>query len=275
MRKVRVVLLLSVLTLSFHAKANGEELPKLAVMPMIALKGLNKDAAALLTDLMATKVAALNRYEVVSSSAIEATLGIEKMKDAAGCSDVMCAAEIVGALGSDFMLSAKGGVLGTNLSLTLVLVDLQQMKEVRRASRSVKNDEDLYEGALTLALGDLFGIKPDSAHQGNSATDEKKCDLQRITKDEIAQVVKESLPQALKTCLADAKSRGEIQGPFTIELSFVVKNNGTLRDRWVGPKEIEKTGFSTCIKNHMNGWRFPTFCEGGPQPVAGIKIPIQ
>jgi len=70
--------------------------PKLAVMPLGALKGVHKDTAKMMTGIVATELAKLGRYEVLSADDVAALIGLEKLKDVAGCSDVACAADIAG-----------------------------------------------------------------------------------------------------------------------------------------------------------------------------------
>ena len=63
-------------------------------------------------------------YEVMSSADIQAIIGLERLKDLAGCeSDTSCFTELGGALGADFLIGGSVGKLGDKYNVTLSLVD--------------------------------------------------------------------------------------------------------------------------------------------------------
>jgi hypothetical protein len=108
------------------------------------------------------EVARIGIYDVVSSSEVNAVLGMERMKEAVGCDNLSCATEIGGALDAAFMIAGSIGRLGDNLSVSLSLYDVRAGRVERRAMELVRNDENLYAGAMVNAIVQLF---PDYAKQ--------------------------------------------------------------------------------------------------------------
>ena len=53
-------------------------------------------------------------------------LGLDKMKQAVGCDDVSCAAEIGGALGINYMVAGTAGKLGSRIVFSLKLIDTKK-----------------------------------------------------------------------------------------------------------------------------------------------------
>ena len=81
--RLAVTAILASLAVSVSAQAQSK--PKLAMMPLKQLRGVEADVATMLTDMMTTEAGKLNRYDVMSLAEVEALLGLEKMKEAAGC----------------------------------------------------------------------------------------------------------------------------------------------------------------------------------------------
>ena len=159
--RLAVTAILASLAVSVSAQAQSK--PKLAMMPLKQLRGVEADVATMLTDMMTTEAGKLNRYDVMSLAEVEALLGLEKMKEAAGCDGASCPAELVGALGADFMVNGSVGKLAKKLRLTLTLTDTREMKAVRRVQKAVTDDESLYEAAVVSALRELFGVPSGAA----------------------------------------------------------------------------------------------------------------
>jgi hypothetical protein len=151
--------------------------PKLAVMPLKPLEGVRKGAAEVLTGIITTQVAGLKLFsQVISADEISAVLKAEKMKDALGCSDISCAAEIAGGLGADQMIMGSVGKLGSSIVIQLTLFDNHRVAVIGRAKQSLENNENLFEPAATAALSTLLGVPTRSGSQGgeNSAPSEMK-----------------------------------------------------------------------------------------------------
>ncbi len=144
------------LALTDVGAARAAERPKLAVMPLAAVRGVEGAVARMLTTTLTTRLARAGAYQVMSADEAEALLGLEKLKDALGCEDATCAAEIGGALGSDLMLTGSVGKLGSKITVSLALFDVREVKVVARAQQSRPDDEDEYDGALQAAVDELL-----------------------------------------------------------------------------------------------------------------------
>ena len=146
--------------LSFALVAAPTEQPtektKLAVMPL-SHQRMDDDVVKILDEILLDEVAKLGQYQVIGSSDINAILGLEKMKDATGCDDVACAAEVGGALGAELLLSANVGRLGDNLVLSAKLIDITRAEVVARERSQVPQDERKYIGGITDLVAALFG----------------------------------------------------------------------------------------------------------------------
>ena len=78
----------------------------------------------LLTDLTAARLARFANLEIIAARDIEARLGLEASKQAAGCdSDASCLANLTGALDVDVVCATSAGTLGGTTVFTLQLVD--------------------------------------------------------------------------------------------------------------------------------------------------------
>jgi hypothetical protein len=94
---------------------------------------------------------------VISATEINAMVGMERMKEAIGCNDLSCAAELSGALGADYMVTGSVSVLGSSLIISLTLIDAKAQKVINRTRETFVNKEDLYMSGIITAVKKLFG----------------------------------------------------------------------------------------------------------------------
>ena len=139
----------------FTSGALAQKKKTLAVLPLTGV-GVDSRITVLLTDLLTVRVSELGTYDVLATDEINAMIGMEKVKEVAGCDNVACAAQIAGMLGVDEMVTGNVGRLGDNLNLKLTLFDAAAMKVLRRSLKTVRNDENLFEGVVLEALSELF-----------------------------------------------------------------------------------------------------------------------
>lgn len=161
------VLLSCSLVLCFAATALAQD--KLAVMPLAA-KRVDKSTVEILDALLVNAVDRVRRYKVISTQDVNAILGLDKMKDALGCSDVSCAAEIGGALGVDFLLTGSVSKLGPEVFISLTLLNTKRAEVAARAEASATNDEAVYAHAVRVAVARLLGL-PEPSGEGAGAND--------------------------------------------------------------------------------------------------------
>lgn len=147
--------------------------PRLAVWSVKALPGVAEQSTAVLPDLIAAQVAKAGRFQVLSASDVAAVLGFEKQRQALGCVESSCLAEIGGALNVQYMLSGQLGILGTRYHLTLVLVDPAKALPVARASQFCEANDDALAGAVLAAVEELGASMPTgkTAAAGESGVD--------------------------------------------------------------------------------------------------------
>ncbi len=131
----------------------------IAVLPL-QIKRLERELGALIDELLVSNVSASGCFKVISSSDINAMLGLEKLKDVSGCSDTACAAEIGGALGVDLLLSGTVGRLGDNLLVSLAVIDIAKSEVLGRLTSNIPQDENQISGYLHEAVRKLFANVP-------------------------------------------------------------------------------------------------------------------
>jgi tetratricopeptide (TPR) repeat protein len=80
------------------------------------------------------------------------------MKDAMGCDDVACAAEIGGALGAPYLVAGQLTRLGDQAVLSLRLMDTQAPAVLERATARGPASAEALATMMAAAVGDLFGV---------------------------------------------------------------------------------------------------------------------
>lgn len=153
---------------------------KLAVMPL-KNKRVPAEVVEVLDELLLTQAASAvgHKFEIVGASDINAMLGLDRMKNALGCDDVSCAAEIGGALGVDGLIAGSVSRLGSEITITLKLINIDRQRVDSRAASTVQQNEDLYRRALTEAVASLFrlpapsvGFRTESAREDGEVNQE-------------------------------------------------------------------------------------------------------
>ena len=139
-----------------HAPA--AELPGLLVMPLVVEPGLESSAKAL-DELALTLLHGLKRYRVMGPADLNALLGVEALKDAVGCDDVSCAAELGGALGAPFLVAGQLARLGDQVTISLKLMDTKAPSVLARSSQRGGARADALATSMATAVGELFGIE--------------------------------------------------------------------------------------------------------------------
>ncbi len=136
------------------------EASKIVVMPL-SPKRIDADVAAVLDDLLVVAVSKAGPYRVVGAREVNALLRAEGLKDKLGCNDVTCATEIGGALAARLIVIGSVARLGDEVHLSATLFDSEKMEAVRRAQTAVpRQREDLFDGAVSLVVAELFGLPP-------------------------------------------------------------------------------------------------------------------
>jgi hypothetical protein len=129
--------------------------PSLLVMPLRAEAEL-KSAARALDEMILSAIHDTGRYQVLGPSDLNALLGVEKMKDALGCDDVRCAAELGGALGAPFVVEGQLGRLDKEAVLSLRLMDVDKAVVLERATARGQPSGEALAKMMASAVGGLL-----------------------------------------------------------------------------------------------------------------------
>lgn len=117
-------------------------LPKLMVTGLEAERGFDPGLLRLLNDLLLTEFGRAETYDVTGGSDIDVILSASEQRRLAGCGDESCIAEIGGALGADFFSSGSIGKVGSFYLINLKIINVKEVKTLRRWSGQVDDDED-------------------------------------------------------------------------------------------------------------------------------------
>jgi hypothetical protein len=96
---------------------------KIALLPLAALGGVDKETAQLLGDALAGELRRRPGVSVLTQADVAALLGVEKTRQMLGCSESGCMAEIGGALGADRVVHGSVGRVGESLVVNLSALD--------------------------------------------------------------------------------------------------------------------------------------------------------
>ncbi len=127
----------------------------IAVLPLRG-EAIDERVLSVLDELLVVAMDERSPQRIVGHNDIRALLDHEQLKDALGCDDVTCAAEIAGALGVEHILTGHVGVLGDTLVITLHQVNTRTQSSEGRSKATVLNEEPLYPRAIDVAVERLY-----------------------------------------------------------------------------------------------------------------------
>jgi hypothetical protein len=129
---------------------------KLLVLDIRPMPDTKPSAATMLTSILLSQLDSVGGVTTTSRADIEAMLDVERQKDAIGCNDVRCAAELGGALGADAVLSGEVGQLGSRYNVSLTVIDSQKSVVLARASALMPANDDELLDAVPGLVADLI-----------------------------------------------------------------------------------------------------------------------
>ncbi|HSI04741.1 MAG TPA: hypothetical protein VLC93_09705 [Myxococcota bacterium] len=112
------------------------------VMPLKPVRGVDKATCQLLSNYMLSQMQNVKKLRTVGSSDMDAVLAADKQKQALGCNDVSCMAEMGGALGVDLVMYGELGVLGSKYNVNVSAIRTSDATVAARASLLVDKTED-------------------------------------------------------------------------------------------------------------------------------------
>ncbi len=111
--------------------------------------------AASLTPILVAEVGRRDGMSVVSQDDVRALLELEQTKQAVGCDDVSCMADMAGSLGAELLLSSTVSQVGKSIVVTLSLLDVDKARVIKR-SKGTARDKSGAQDAVTEAVLDVF-----------------------------------------------------------------------------------------------------------------------
>ena len=145
---------------ALSSQAPLERIPPLhattLVMELKALGTVTPNLANQVTKLVLAKLDDVEGLKTVSPEDVQLMLSVERQKDALGCDDVKCMAEIGGALGTDYVIYGQVGLVGSQYNLTLTAIDAKRSMAAGRVSSLVSATEDALVQAVPAAVASLL-----------------------------------------------------------------------------------------------------------------------
>ncbi|MEO1172816.1 MAG: hypothetical protein AAFX94_12330 [Myxococcota bacterium] len=139
-----------------------------SVLPLAARR-VEPDIVLILDDVLTAEVAKNHDGRVIGTRDLGSLLDVEQMKDALGCNDVACAAEIGGALGTEYLVSGSVSILGEEILIQLSLINTDSIVVEARAESTVRNEETQYADGVRQAVARLYNV-PIQAPRGAKVT---------------------------------------------------------------------------------------------------------
>lgn len=121
---------------------------------------LTADTTAVLDSLILSAASRTESLKVVSLADVNAVVSAERLKDVLGCDDLTCASEIGSALGVAWLLTSSAERVGTEILITLTMLDARRA-DVR--SRSVGRVPSDNQASWVEGLGALVAAAVDES----------------------------------------------------------------------------------------------------------------
>lgn len=121
---------------------------KCAAVPLKATD-IPQQVAFIMDELLLTELQQ-SGFEAIGPEDINAMVGFEKVKDAVGCDDAGCIAELGNALGVDYLVAGNVASLNKATVVTLKIIDVRNTKVLARANRM----GDGGQGSLPRMIGE-------------------------------------------------------------------------------------------------------------------------
>ena len=122
------------------AAARRVDAPMVLVLPWRAadLSAASRDA---LEAFLVADLAKLSPLQVISLDEVNLLVGVERLKDIAGCDTANCLSEVLGALNAPYFVQGTVRRLRGKLYFMLVLMDARRQRVLGRASADYSDDD--------------------------------------------------------------------------------------------------------------------------------------
>jgi hypothetical protein len=160
---IRVVGLVWALITMLPGTASADERPGLAALNLKAQRGVDSDLAEMISEAALSILRTSRRFKsVIGSSDVADMISAEQRKQALGCDEDSCLAELGGALGVPYLLTGSLGSVGGRFMLNLKLLAVDEAKVAGRMTSLFEGERALVDGlkpALAALLKDAFGSR--------------------------------------------------------------------------------------------------------------------
>ena len=144
--------------LALAAPAPGEA-PDLAMMDMKAVHGVEDSLAAVLNESFLVALKNSGKLgNVVGGSDLRAMLDLEQQKQALGCGDDGCLAELGGALGVPYLFYTSLAKVGSKYVMHYKVMAVEEAKVVVRGMKTAASDDALLEMPQVLVTEAMAGM---------------------------------------------------------------------------------------------------------------------
>lgn len=135
-----------------------QEKPGIAALQIKAVAGMSTDVAGMFSEAILSQLKESGRFSsVLGSSDVQAMLDLEQQKQALNCDENNCLAQLGGALGVPYLLTASLGKVGGKLMLNIKIIAVDEAQVVNRLTRIFKDEGALLEGLHGVVDGLLAG----------------------------------------------------------------------------------------------------------------------
>ena len=146
------------------ASLEGETAPGLVMMDLEAGRGVGDDLARVLNETFLVALKEDDRLgSVVGGTDLRAMLDFAKQKNAAGCLDDACLAEVGGALGVPLLFRASLSRIGKKFVMHTKLLAVEEARVLSRGEALVASEDELLEAARKLVASTIDGMPRPSA----------------------------------------------------------------------------------------------------------------
>jgi hypothetical protein len=156
MRILSFTLVLCLASSSFAAQ--------IVAMDVVGVGAAKRSLVQALTPVLHSELSRVQGVSLVTQEDVRAMALLDATKQAMGCDETGCMADIAGALGAELLLTAQLGRVGRSYNLTLTLIQVEGVKVLRRVTGKASGSEEAASEAVTAAVGQLFsGELPEAA----------------------------------------------------------------------------------------------------------------
>jgi len=134
------------------------ELPRVAVFDLKSLGQVDPDTVGFFLEQVLTEIDATGEYRSFGRSDLQTMLGHEKMKEALGCDEESCMAEIAGSLGSRYLVAGSMARTQAGYLINLKFIDGKQGGAVRRINREIPDGLAELKRAARNMVRELLGL---------------------------------------------------------------------------------------------------------------------